>query len=234
MPNWKELRDRAYEGNMELSRKNIVLYTFGNASEIDRESACFAIKPSGVPYESLKPSDIVIVDLEGRIVDGSLRPSSDTKTHAVLYRNLPDIGGIVHTHSTYATAWAQAGQAIPCYGTTHADYVFGEVPCTAVMSDKQVERDYEEETGQQILETVSLSQPSQSPMILVASHGPFAWGKNAKEAVYHAVMLEELAKMAWITRSLNAETPHLKSSIHKKHYLRKHGSNSYYGQSVQQ
>lgn len=232
MTNWKELKERAYEGNMELSRKNIVLYTFGNASELDRESGCFAIKPSGVAYETLKPSDIVIVDLEGRVVEGKLRPSSDTKTHAVLYKNMPELGGIVHTHSTYATAWAQAKQAVPCYGTTHADYVFGEIPCTEVMTDSQVERDYEEETGHQILETMSATD-SKSPMILVASHGPFAWGKNVKEAVYNAVMLEELAKMAWITRSLNAETPNLKTSIHKKHYFRKHGSNSYYGQPVE-
>lgn len=227
----KSLKEEVYEANMELNRRGLVLYTFGNVSGIDRDKGLVAIKPSGVAYENMKVNDIVIVDLENNVVEGKLRPSSDTKTHTLLYRNFAHIGGCVHTHSTYATAWAQACKAIPCFGTTHADYVFGEIPCTKVMTDEQVKRDYEEETGMQILEAMEGKNPKEIPMILVASHAPFAWGKDAAEAVYHSVILEELAKMASLTVSINADSTPLKESILNKHYLRKHGKDAYYGQN---
>lgn len=227
----KELKEQVYEANLELNQRGLVLYTFGNVSGIDRHQELVAIKPSGVPYSELRVSDIVVVDLHNRVIEGHLRPSSDTKTHTLLYRNFSQIGGVVHSHSTYATAWAQAKNPIPCYGTTHADYCFGEVPCTAVMSDEQVEKDYEEETGNQILVTMKGKQPLEFPMILVASHAPFTWGKDAAQAVYHAVILEELAKMAYLTRTIDPETSPLKPSLLNKHYQRKHGKHAYYGQN---
>lgn len=226
----QDLKEQVYEANMELDRRGLVLYTFGNASGIDRDQGLVAIKPSGVPYSELKVSDIVIVDLNNKVVEGHLRPSSDTKTHTLLYRNFPQIGGVVHSHSTHATAWAQAKKAIPCYGTTHADYVFGEVPCTAVITDEQVEKDYEEETGNQILNAMKGKNPLEFPMVLVASHAPFTWGKDANQAVYHSVVLEELAKMAYLTLTINPETSELKQSVLNKHYQRKHGKDAYYGQ----
>ena len=225
-----ELKREAYEANMELQRRNLVVYTWGNVSQIDRAKGVIAIKPSGVAYEKLTPDDIVIVDLENNIVEGKMRPSSDTKTHTHLYRHFENIGGVTHTHSTYATAWAQTQQAIPCYGTTHADYAYGEIPCTAVMSDAQIERDYEEETGVQITDCFKTRDPKEVPMVIVAGHAPFTWGKNGGDAVYHAVILEEIARMAYLTKTLQQNTPALKQGIIDKHYLRKHGKNAYYGQ----
>ena len=227
---YTELKREVYEANMELQRRNLVVYTWGNVSQIDRSKGVIAIKPSGVAYEKLSPDDIVIVDLENNIVEGKLRPSSDTKTHTHLYRHFESIGGVTHTHSTYATAWAQTQQAIPCYGTTHADYAYGEIPCTAVMSDEQIERDYEEETGVQITDCFKTRSPKEVPMVIVAGHAPFTWGKSGADAVYHAVILEEIARMAYLTKTLQQNTPPLKQGIVDKHYLRKHGKNAYYGQ----
>ena len=225
-----ELKREVYEANMELQRRNLVVYTWGNVSQIDRANGVIAIKPSGVAYEVMKPDDIVIVDLENNIVEGKMRPSSDTKTHTHLYRHFDSIGGVTHTHSTYATAWAQTQQSIPCYGTTHADYAYGEIPCTAVMSDEQIERDYEEETGVQITDCFKTRSPKEVPMVIVAGHAPFTWGKNGADAVYHAVILEEIARMAYLTKTLQPNTAALKQGIVDKHYLRKHGKNAYYGQ----
>jgi L-ribulose-5-phosphate 4-epimerase len=225
-----ELKREVYEANMELQHRNLVVYTWGNVSQIDRAKGVVAIKPSGVAYEKLTADDIVIVDLENNIVEGKLRPSSDTKTHTYLYRHFESIGGVTHTHSTYATAWAQTQQAIPCYGTTHADYAYGEIPCTAVMSDEQIERDYEEETGVQITDCFKTRDPKEVPMVIVAGHAPFTWGKNGADAVYHAVILEEIARMAYLTKTLQPNTAALKQGIVDKHYLRKHGKNAYYGQ----
>lgn len=228
---FKELKREVYEANMELQRRNLVIYTFGNVSQIDRDKGVIAIKPSGVDYDSMTADDMVIVDLENNIVDGHLRPSSDTKTHTHLYRHFAAIGGVTHTHSTYATAWAQAKQSIPCLGTTHADFVHGEIPCTAVLTDAQIERDYEEETGVQITDTFEHRDPTAAPMVIVAGHAPFTWGKDAAQSVYHAALLEEIARMAYLTRTLNPQSDVLKQEIMDKHYLRKHGKNAYYGQN---
>ena len=232
---YTELKREVFEANMELNRRNLVVYTWGNVSQIDRAKGVIAIKPSGVAYEVMTVDDIVVVDLENNIVEGKMRPSSDTKTHTHLYRHFealgcPEIGGVAHTHSTYATAWAQTQQAIPCYGTTHADYAYGEIPCTAVMTDAQIERDYEEETGVQITDCFKDRSPIEVPMVIVAGHAPFTWGKNGADAVYHAVILEEIARMAYLTKTLQQNTPPLKQGIVDKHYLRKHGKNAYYGQ----
>ena len=227
---YTELKREVYEANMELQRRNLVVYTWGNVSQIDRAKGVIGIKPSGVAYEVMTPDDIVIVDLENQIVEGKMRPSSDTKTHTHLYRHFESIGGVTHTHSTYATAWAQTQQAIPCYGTTHADYAYGEIPCTAVMTDEQIERDYEEETGVQITDCFKTRSPKEVPMVIVAGHAPFTWGKNGADAVYHAVILEEIARMAYLTKTLQPNTAALKQGIVDKHYLRKHGKNAYYGQ----
>ncbi len=215
---------------MELEKRKLVTYTFGNVSQIDRQHGVIAIKPSGVPYEDLTVEDIVIVDLNNQAVEGRLNPSSDTKTHTYLYRNWDSIGGVTHTHSTYATAWAQAQLPIPCYGTTHADYVYGEIPCTDIMRDEQIVRDYEEETGVQILECFADRSPKESPMVIVAGHAPFTWGDSAAKSVYHAVLLEEIARMAYLTKTLAPNIGPLKQGITDKHYLRKHGKDAYYGQ----
>jgi L-ribulose-5-phosphate 4-epimerase len=225
-----ELKHAAWEANMELNARGLVLYTWGNVSQIDRERGVLAIKPSGVPYERLTADDMVVVDLDNQRVEGHLNPSSDTRTHTHLYRHFEAIGGITHTHSTYATAWAQAQQEIPCFGTTHADYAYGAVPCTAVMTDEQIGRDYEEETGVQITDAFRERSPLETPMVVVAGHAPFTWGKNAAESVYHAVVLEEIARMAWLTKSIDPSRGPLKQAIVDKHYLRKHGKNAYYGQ----
>lgn len=227
---YTELKREVFEANMELHHRNLVVYTWGNVSQIDRAKGVIAIKPSGVAYEKLTANDIVIVDLENNIVEGKMRPSSDTKTHTHLYRHFDSIGGVTHTHSTYATAWAQTQQAIPCYGTTHADYAYGDIPCTAVMSDEQIERDYEEETGVQITDCFTTRNPKEVPMVIVAGHAPFTWGKSGADAVYHAVILEEIARMAYLTKTLQSNTAALKQGIVDKHYLRKHGKNAYYGQ----
>ncbi len=215
---------------MDLPRHGLVKYTFGNASAIDRKLGLVAIKPSGVPYSKLTVSEMVVVDLDNKVVDGKLRPSSDTKTHTLLYRNFPETGGIVHTHSTYATAWAQAMKPIPILGTTHADYLPEDVPCTGVMSEKMVEGDYEVETGNQILKVFQKRSYLDVPMVIVACHGPFTWGETPEKAVYHSVMVEELAKMAFMTLQINPKAPRLKKSLTNKHYNRKHGPDSYYGQ----
>ena len=226
-----ELREKTCEANLELNRRGLVIYTFGNVSQIDRDRGVVAIKPSGVGYDEMTADDIVVVDLDNNVVEGSLRPSSDTRTHTHLYRHLPEIGGVTHTHSTYATSWAQAQQPIPCLGTTHADYVHGEVPCTRVISDEQIQRDYEEETGVQISECLGTTNPAEVSMVLVAGHGPFTWGEDAAQSVYHAAVLEELAHMAWVTRAIAPGVRPLKQTILDKHYERKHGKDAYYGQA---
>jgi L-ribulose-5-phosphate 4-epimerase len=227
---YADLKERSWQANMEIPRRGLAIYTFGNVSAFDAGRAVFAIKPSGVAYEALTPADMVVVDLEARIVEGHLRPSSDTKTHAALYRAFEGIGGIVHTHSTYATAWAQAGLSIPIYGTTHADHLAEDVPCTAVMTAEAVLGDYEAETGTQIIDCFRTRDPAHTPMVLVAGHAPFTWGKTAEKAVYHAVVLEELAKMASITRSLDPQARRLPEYLVRKHFERKHGKSAYYGQ----
>ncbi len=228
---YADLRQAAWEANMELNARGLVLYTWGNVSQIDRDRGVLAIKPSGVPYERLTADDMVVVDLDNRRVEGKLNPSSDTRTHTHLYRHFPDIGGVTHTHSTYATAWAQAQCDIPCFGTTHADYAYGPIPCTAVMTDEQIQRDYEEETGVQITDAFADRNPMETPMVVVAGHAPFTWGKDAAESVYHAVVLEEIARMAFLTRTIDPDRGPLKQAILEKHYQRKHGKNAYYGQN---
>ena len=232
MSRYKSLKEEAYLANMEIPAHGLAIHTFGNASACDRDAGVFAIKPSGVPYPSLKPEDMVIVDLDGNKVEGDLNPSSDTNTHALLYRSFPSIGGIAHTHSTYAVAWAQAKRDIPIYGTTHADHLPGDVPCTAVMSDSMIKGDYEVETGNQILQEFERRglRPEECEMVLVACHGPFTWGGNAAKAVYNSVVLEELAKMALLTEQLAPGLPRLNDALINKHYQRKHGANAYYGQ----
>ncbi|HET6410791.1 MAG TPA: L-ribulose-5-phosphate 4-epimerase [Anaeromyxobacter sp.] len=228
---YRELKERAFSANQEIPRRGLAIYTFGNASAHDVARAVVAIKPSGVEYERLKVDDLVVLDLEGRVLEGTLRPSSDTPTHLVLYRAFSGLGGVVHTHSTYATSWAQARRPIPIYGTTHADHLPEDVPCTAVMTDEAVERDYEVETGKQILECFRSRDPLHTPMVLVAGHGPFTWGETAEKAVYHAAVLEELARMAYLTHSLDPGAARLPESLVHKHFERKHGKNAYYGQS---
>jgi len=225
-----ELKEQAWRANMEIPRRGLAIYTFGNVSAFDAARAVFAIKPSGVAYENLTADDIVVVDLDVKVVEGTLRPSSDTKTHAALYRAFQGIGGIVHTHSTYATAWAQACLPIPLYGTTHADHLTEDVPCTEVMSVEAVRGDYEAETGTQIIDCFRARDPRHTPMVLVAGHGPFTWGQTADKAVYHAVVLEELAKMASITKGLDPHARRLPDHLVRKHFERKHGKNAYYGQ----
>jgi L-ribulose-5-phosphate 4-epimerase len=228
---YTELKRAAYEANMELDRRKLVVYNFGNVSEIDRAKGVIAIKPSGVPYADLTPEDMVVVDLDNTVVEGKLKPSSDTRTHTHLYRHFVSIGGVTHTHSTFATAWAQTQMDIPCLGTTHADFVYGDIPCTALITDAQIQRDYEEETGVQITDCFKDRSPDESPMVIVAGHGPFTWGKDAAKAVYHAVILEEIAHMAYLTKSLRPDIASLKPTIIDKHFLRKHGKNAYYGQA---
>ena len=232
MSNFKSLREAVYEANMEIPRQNLAIYTFGNVSAIDRGAGVVGIKPSGVPYADLRPENIVLVDLDNNVVEGSKRPSSDTKTHTLLYRHFPTIGGICHTHSTYAVAWAQAMRPIPNLGTTHADHLVAAVPVTEVMSDAMIRGDYEHETGNQILDIFQKENlsPEEVEMVLVACHGPFAWGKDAAKAVYNAAVLEELAKMAYLTLQINPATPPIKQTLIDKHYFRKHGKNAYYGQ----
>ena len=229
----KELREQVYEANMELPRRNLVTYTWGNVSGIDRESGLFVIKPSGVEYDELRPEDLVVMDLAGNKVEGALNPSSDTKTHLVLYNAFPEIGGIVHTHSPYAVGWAQAGEDIPCYGTTHADYFYGPVPCARHLTQEELDEDYERNTGNIIVETFRARgiDPVAVPAVICFSHGPFTWGRDAAQAVYHAVVLEEVAKMAIFTRQVNPAAAPAPQRIQNKHYLRKHGPNAYYGQS---
>ncbi|MEO5909487.1 MAG: L-ribulose-5-phosphate 4-epimerase [Pelobium sp.] len=232
MSKYQHLKEEAFEGNLRLPKLNLVLFTFGNVSAADHDLGVFAIKPSGVPYEDLKPDNMVIIDFEGNTVEGKLRPSSDTKTHAVLYKHWKNIGGIVHTHSTYATAWAQTHRAIPIYGTTHADHLTVDVPCAPPMSDEMIQGNYEHETGFQIMnhfKELNLNH-QEVEMILVGNHAPFTWGKNADKAVYNSAVLEALAQMAFLTEQINPQVSKLKDSLIKKHFDRKHGAGAYYGQ----
>jgi len=225
-----KLKKAAYDANMEIFHQGIIRYTFGNASAADQAEGIFAIKPSGIPYPDLSEDKMVLLDFEGNVLEGSLRPSSDTPTHTVLYRHFPEISGIVHTHSPYAVAWAQAGKSIPILGTTHADYLPSPVPCTKMMKDSAIEGNYEIETGMQIINAFKELDYRDIHMVLVAGHGPFTWGKDSGKAAYYAVMLEELAKMAFLTLALHPQTPELKRSLIRKHYDRKHGTDAYYGQ----
>ena len=224
------LREEVLEANLELVRRGLVLYTFGNVSGIDRGQGLVAIKPSGVPYEAMTPVDIVITDLEGKIVDGKLRPSSDLATHLELYKHFAHIGGVAHTHSEYATAWAQAETEIPCFGTTHADSFHGPVPVTGRLSEEQIAGDYELETGLAICRRFAEIDPDSIPAALVAGHGPFSWGTSATEAAHNSAILEYVARMASHTLALNPGTGPLARALHDKHFLRKHGSHAYYGQ----
>jgi L-ribulose-5-phosphate 4-epimerase len=229
---FKTLREEAYEANMEIKKQNLAIYTWGNASAFDADKGIFAIKPSGVEYDKLKPESMVLIDLEGKVVDGKLKPSSDTKTHLVLYRDFKGICGITHTHSPYAVGWAQVNKSVPVFGTTHADYCAGEIPCTAFISLVAIKNDYELETGKLITETFKTDKldPTQINMILVAGHGPFTWGKNAAESVYHSVILEEICKIAFFTITLDPAMKPLPEYITMKHWERKHGQGAYYGQ----
>lgn len=226
----RRLREDVFRANLKLKEQGLVVATFGNVSGIDRDSGIVAIKPSGVPYSRLSPRNMVLVDLDNNVLEGELNPSSDTKTHLMLYRELAEIGGIVHTHSKYATAWAQAGRPLPCLGTTHADIFYGEVPCTAVMRDDQIERDYEEETAVQILETFRQHDYRSVPGVLVACHGPFTWGASPALAVYHSLTLEYIAEMNAVSLAVQPNLKAIKKELLDKHFQRKHGKNAYYGQ----
>ena len=229
----EQLKREVLEANLLLPKHHLVTFTWGNVSGIDREKGLFVIKPSGVEYDELKPEDMVVMDLEGNKVEGRLNPSSDTKTHLVLYNAFPEIGGIVHTHSPHAVAWAQAGRDIPAYGTTHADYFYGPIPCARHLTREELEEDYEKNTGNVIVETFRAQKldPKAIPAVICHSHGPFTWGKDAAQAVYHAVVLEEVAKMAILTRQVDPSAAPAPQRILDKHYLRKHGPNAYYGQA---
>ena len=226
------LREDVLAANLELVRQGLVLYTFGNASGISRKDGLVAIKPSGVPYEKLTAADMVITDLDGNIVEGKLKPSSDLATHLELYRHFPAAGGIAHTHSEHATAWAQARTPIPCLGTTHADYFHGPVPVTADLEQREIEGDYERNTGVAICRVFENINPADVPAVLVAGHAPFCWGKNAADAAHNAVILEYVAKMAYHTITINPDASPLSRELHDKHYLRKHGAAAYYGQAT--
>ena len=226
----QQLKQQVFEANMDLPRYGLVTFTWGNVSAIDRQRGLVVIKPSGISYESMTVDDMSVVDLQGHVVEGRWRPSSDTATHLALYRRYPDLGGVVHTHSTHATAWAQAGLAIPALGTTHADYFFGDIPCTRALSAQEVDEAYELNTGQVIIEALGEANPLHTPGIVVYQHGPFAWGKDAHEAVHNAVVMEEVARMAWIARGINPQLQPIDSWLMNKHFQRKHGPNAYYGQ----
>jgi L-ribulose-5-phosphate 4-epimerase len=232
MNKYAHIMEEAYAANMQLPKLGLVLFTFGNVSAVDRSLGVFAIKPSGVPYEKLSPADMVIVDFEGITVAGNLRPSSDTKTHAVLYKHWETIGGIVHTHSVYGTAWAQSQRDIPIFGTTHADYNTVDIPCAPPMGDDRIEGNYELETGFQIINCFKDKglDYKEVEMVLVGNHAPFTWGKNADKAVHNSAVLEQIAQMALLTEQINPKAPRLKEALIRKHYERKHGPDSYYGQ----
>lgn len=228
----EQLKAEVLEANLSLPKYRLVTFTWGNVSGIDRETGYVVIKPSGVEYDEMTAEDLVVVDLDGTVVEGDLRPSSDTPTHLALYRAFPDIGGIVHTHSPWATSWAQAGLPLPALGTTHADYFYGEIPCTRELTEREVETNYELETGRVIVETYQKNglDPTAMPGVLVKNHAPFCWGEDAQQAVHHAVVLEEAAKMAFNTYQLNPDARPISQYLLDKHYLRKHGANAYYGQ----
>ncbi|MCS2169459.1 L-ribulose-5-phosphate 4-epimerase [Scandinavium sp. TWS1a] len=226
----EQLKQQVFAANMDLPRFGLVTFTWGNVSAIDREHGWVAIKPSGVAYEAMTADDIVVVDLQGNVLEGCYRPSSDTATHLALYCQYPDIGGVVHTHSTHATAWAQAGLSIPALGTTHADYFFGDIPCTRPLSEPEVQGDYELNTGKVIIETLGETPALHMPGVVVWQHGPFAWGKDAHEAVHNAVVMEEVAKMALLAQGINPQLKPVDGWLMEKHFNRKHGPNAYYGQ----
>ena len=226
----EQLKKDVYEANMELWHKGLVIYTWGNVSGIDREKNYMVIKPSGVSYESMGPEDMVVVDMDGNVVEGKYKPSCDTATHLVMYRTYPQIGGVVHTHSTWAVTFAQAGMDIPALGTTHADYFYGDIPCTRDLTAKEIGEAYEKNTGNVIVETIGESDVMAVPGIVVKNHGPFAWGKTPAGAVYNAVVLEKVAEMAYKTMTLNPRVPRVPQYLLDKHYFRKHGANAYYGQ----
>ena len=225
----KKLKKKVYKANLDLVEHGLVILTWGNVSAIDRETSLMVIKPSGVSYDDMKPDDMVVVDLDGNVVEGSYKPSSDTETHIILYKNFPDIGGVVHTHSEWATIWSQTGQAIPALGTTHADYFYGDIPCTRKLTNSEINSAYEEETGKVIVETFHNIDPNTIPGVLVNNHGPFSWGKDAQDAVHNAIVMETVAKMAYYTLNIK-KVPAIDQELLDKHYLRKHGKNSYYGQ----
>lgn len=226
----EELKKRVYEANMQLPKHGLVTFTWGNVSEIDRETGYFAIKPSGVDYDKLKPEDMVIVDLNGNKIEGEYNPSSDTATHVELYKAFPNIGGIVHTHSPWATSWAQAGRGIPCYGTTHADYMYGEIPCVRNLTKEEIDEAYEKNTGVLIVDFFKDKDYEAVPAVLCKNHGPFTWGRDGMDAVHNAVVLEEVAKMAVHTEAINPNVKEAPQELQDKHYYRKHGANAYYGQ----
>ncbi len=226
----EKLKEEVLEANLELVRRGLVLYTFGNASGRDRDSGMAVIKPSGVPYESMKASDLVVTTLDGKIVEGTLRPSSDLATHLALYRAFPEVGGVVHTHSRAATAWAQAGREIPCLGTTHADYFYGSIPLAGPLSAEEIAGEYELNTGLAIIRRFEGMAPLSMPAVLVAGHAPFTWGKDAAEAAYHAVVLEEVAELAWRSAALTPSVQSISQDLLNKHFRRKHGPSAYYGQ----
>ena len=225
----EELKEKVFKANLALVEHKLVIFTWGNVSGIDREKSLIVIKPSGVSYDDIKPGDMVVLDLDGKIVEGKLKPSSDTPTHIVLYKNFKNIGGIVHTHSEWATSWAQAGIGIPCYGTTHADYYYGTIPCTRKMKKKEIKGEYEKETGNVIVKRFKHLNPDEIPGVLVNNHGPFSWGTDPDNAVHNAVVMEEVAKMGFRTQVLGNEMP-ISQTLLNKHFLRKHGKNAYYGQ----
>ena len=226
----EELKEQVLEANLQLPRAGLVVFTWGNVSGIDRASGLVVIKPSGLPYDGMKAEDMVVLDLTGKVVEGKWKPSSDTPTHLELYKAFPGCGGIVHTHSRWATTFAQAGRDIPAMGTTHADYYYGDVPCTRKMTPKEIAGEYEKETGLVITETFRGWDPMEIPAVLVHSHGPFTWGKDPEEAVHSAIVLEEVAFMAWHAMELNPQAGRMQQELLDKHYLRKHGKNAYYGQ----
>ena len=226
----KRLSEDVYRANMEIVEKGLVIFTFGNVSGIDRASGIVAIKPSGVDYGELSPANMVLLDLQGNIVEGDFNPSSDTKTHLKLYNAFEEIGGVVHTHSRYASSWAQARKSLPCFGTTHADYFYGEIPCTDVISDGSIAKDYEDETGALIVDTFREKDYRSIKAVLVACHGPFTWGKDVGEAVFISAVLEEVARMGFLSVTLNSDVKNIKQTLLDKHYLRKHGKDAYYGQ----
>lgn len=227
----EELKQKVYEANMLLPKYELITFTWGNVSAIDRETGYFVIKPSGVEYDKLKAEDMVVMDLEGNKIEGRYNPSSDTATHLELYKAFPDMGGIVHTHSTWATSWAQAGRAIPCYGTTHADYIYGEIPCVRNLTKEEIDEAYEKNTGLLIVEEFKDKEYMAVPAVLCKNHGVFTWGKDAKDAVHNAVVAEEVAKMAAIAEMINPKIEEAPQELQDKHYFRKHGANAYYGQS---
>ena len=226
----EQLKEKVLKANLQLPKHGLVTFTWGNVSEIDRESGLIVIKPSGVEYDEMKAEHMVVVDLDGNVVEGNLRPSSDTPTHIELYKAFPEIGGVIHTHSTWATSWAQAGRSIPAYGTTHADYFYGPIPTTRQLTKEEVEEAYEKNTGTVIIEAFEGKDPKAVPGVVVRCHGPFAWGKDANEAVHNAVVMERAAEMALKTEMLNPEAKPIEQYLLDKHYMRKHGPNAYYGQ----